>query len=409
MTDPVLLADVFVSLAALIGVLIVAFDLASRRTPDPLSRRFTFGLWVLAVLLAARIAYWTTGLWLFQMTVITAAGLVPLAALILTEGLLRRHAPREMKVSAAIATILVLALAPLPHSLVEPWRIIFVLGYQAAMFFAVAWMVLERDRDSLSPAENQMVDRIALSLILILPLLITDYRSGFIPVPVRLGGIAILFLCWLAVSLQRSNGMHRDILVALAALTIGAFAAGTIIAGISGTGWVGAVQAVAVVLSASLAAAIYVDSASLRNEERRDSLLRHLAHGDISDTKAFLRGLQNHVLVNGALALGDAELKEFDTRILTRLFADDPVRSAGNIKLAANLDEDAREQLSFLFEQYEATHAMLVATAPLSIVVLSMPSIGAAPGAETELRAVQRMALLISEQEAGHPPATGSD
>ena len=158
-----LVADTITSLAALFGLLIVISVVGGR--DDGLSRRFLFGLRVLAVLLACRILDWTTGLALFRFVTIAAAGLLPLAALLLTEGLLRRHAPFALKFFAASGALLFLLLALIPESLAEPWRMAMLLAFQFGGFVAIGWLVMTRDRDSLSAAENRTVERMALSLL----------------------------------------------------------------------------------------------------------------------------------------------------------------------------------------------------------------------------------------------------
>jgi hypothetical protein len=77
---------------------------------------------VLAVLLACRILDWVTGIGIFRLVTIVAAGLLPLAALLLTEGLLRRHAPFFLKLLAAGGAVTFLLLAMIPERFAEPWR-----------------------------------------------------------------------------------------------------------------------------------------------------------------------------------------------------------------------------------------------------------------------------------------------
>jgi hypothetical protein len=398
--ESTVVADTITSLAALFGLLIVISVIGARRTGDPLSRRLMFGLRVLAVMLACRILDWTTGLAIFRFVTIAAAGLLPLAALLLTEGLLRRHAPFVLKLLIAGGAVLFLLLAPIPERFAEPWRMAALLLFQFGGFLATGWLVMTRDRDSLSTAENRTVERMALSLLLILPFMITDYRPGLFEVPVRLGGIAILFLCWLTVGLGRASLSHRDTVGAFAVIALSSVFAGLALGGIDDLGWRGSVQGVVIVLSATLLAVIYNDSVSLTAEKRRDSLLKHLAEGDLTDSAHFLRGLQHHILVEGALILSAAELGDFDLKVLTRALKQDPVHSLARVQPEASIDKDLREQLGWLFEKYEATHVLLAALEPLTVVALNMPALAASPGVEMELRAVQRMVMLISQREA---------
>ena len=398
--DNTFVADTITSLAALFGLLIVIAVVGGRDTGDPLSRRFLFGLRVLAVLLACRILDWVTSFGVFRLVTIVAAGLLPLAALLLTEGLLRRHAPFFLKLLAAGGAVTFLLLAMIPERFAEPWRMAALLVFQFGGFFAIGWLVVMRDRASLSAAENRTVERMALSLLLIIPFMITDYRPGLFEVPVRLGGIAILFLCWLTIGLGRPSPSHRDTIGAFAVIALSSIFAGLALGGIDHIGWRGSVQGVVIVLSATLLAVIYNDSVSLAAEKRRDSLLRHMAEGDLTDSARFLRGLQNHSLVDGALILPAAELGDFDLNVLARALERAPVRSIADVHPDVLVDQDIREQLAWLFEKYEATHVLLATLNPLTVVALNMPALASSPGVEMELRAVQRMAMLIAQREA---------
>ncbi|MCB1384276.1 MAG: hypothetical protein KDJ73_15375, partial [Notoacmeibacter sp.] len=228
----------------------------------------------------------------------------------------------------------------------------------------------------------------------------TDYRLDQIALPVRLGGIAILSMCWLSVGLGRTQMSHADTLRSFAVLSLSAVGAGLAIALIGNLDLAHTVQAMALALAAALLAAIYNDAQTLRVEERRDSLIRHLAEGPIGDTKTFLRGLQDHVLVEGALILDTPDLADFDGSVLARLFAVRPVCSRDDVTARSRLGDGEKEQLAWLFEKYDATHVLLAAEQPFTLVALNMPSLSASPGAESELLAMQRMALLISRQEA---------
>ena len=291
-------------------------------------------------------------------------------------------------------------LALIPERFAEPWRMAILLAFQFGGFLAIGWLVMTRDRDSLSAAENRTVERMALSLLLILPFMVTDYRPGLFEVPVRLGGIAILFLCWLTIGLGRASLGHRDTIGAFAVVALSSVFAGLALGGIDDLGWRGSVQGVVIVLSATLLAVIYNDSVSLTAEKRRDSLLKHMAEGDLTDSARFLRGLQHHMLVDGALILPAADLGDFDLKVLARALQQEPVRSLADVQPDAPVDQDMREQLAWLFEKYEATHVLLATLEPLTVVALNMPALASSPGLEMELRAVQRMAMLISQREA---------
>lgn len=399
-----LIADSVVSLAALGGLAILNGSMRGEPGRQPLTLRIRFGLLVLALLLAARVAGWWTGLSLLSVATTIAAGLVPLATLLLTEGLLRRHAPRAVKRVLAGGALFFGIAGFVPDGIAEPGRNAALFLFQLVGFALVGVLAIRRDRASLSRAENQAIDRIALSLLLILPLLATDYRTLFPAVPVRLGGLAILFLCWLMISLGQRTVSHRDTLGAFLVLSASALAGGGAIALASGMNVASTVQTMAIVLSAALFGVIWKDSVTLRTEQRRQNLIRHLAGGDIGSTMAFLEGLQDHPLVEGSLVLGAEELGDFDLDALAALFRQHPVVSRASLLQPDRLAADDADHLGWLLEKFESTHVMLVSDAPLLLVALNMPAVSATPGAEAELAVVQRMALLISRRD-GRAPA----
>ncbi|CAK7261511.1 MULTISPECIES: hypothetical protein [unclassified Shinella] len=394
-------ADTFISLAAFLGLVVLIRAIRTFDAGSPLTRRFLFGLKVLAALMIGRVLAWWTGLFLFEAATIIAAGLVPLATVLVAEGLMRRHAPRLTKWIAAGGAAAFAVLAFLPASLADPWRLVGLFLYQLVTFALAGHMAVTRDRKSLSRAENQAVDRIALSLLLILPLLVTDFRSAYVDLPVRLGGLAILFLCWLLISLgQRAVG-HRDTVVSFVILTAVALIAALAIGIENDLDAAALARTASVVTAAALLGVIWKDGIGLRTEQRRQSLIRHLAEDRIDDTLGFLKELQNHPLVEGALLLEEAELADLDLAGLKELTAARPLLRATE---TSGLSEADAEQLAWLTEKYEATHVMLVSRKPFRLIALNMPSVSATPGAEAELKVVQRMALLISERTHDRDP-----
>jgi hypothetical protein len=392
-----LIADSFVSLSALGGLLILLSVIRRFDAASPLTRRFAFGLRVLAALMVFRVLAWWTGWYVFTGATVIAAGLAPLATVILAEGLMRRHASRRLKVVAAGGAACFVLLALMPAALVEPWRSNLLFAYQLLVFAMAGHMAVTRDRSSLSRAENLAVDRISLSLLLILPLFATDFRIPSLDTPVRLGGVAILFLCWLLISLGQRAVSHRDTIGSFAALSIAAILGGLVIGVIGDLALRGTVQAIAIVICACLLGVIWKDSITLQAEQRRQTLIRHLAEARIDDPLLFLQDLQHHPLVEGAVLLEEADLGDFDLAALRRLFEARPIIRVADFQ---TLPEPDREQASWLLETYEATHAMLLSEAPFRLAALTMPSVAATPGAEMELKAVQRMANLIAKTQA---------
>ena len=104
--DAGVIADSIVNLCGAIGLGVAMVALYRRDPSSPLTRRLLVVLGVVAVLFFTRgMAWWTGSVWLDRLSLIPAA-LIPLGALIVTEGILRRHAPRAAKIAAVTGAIL---------------------------------------------------------------------------------------------------------------------------------------------------------------------------------------------------------------------------------------------------------------------------------------------------------------
>ena len=388
-----MLTDLFLSLAALVGLVVLHRVIAARGRTDPLNRRFLVGLKVTMLLFAGRALAGLTGVEAFHVLVLIAAALIPLAVLILTEGLLRRHAPPWIKAGIGVGTVVFALVAFVPTALADPLRMYALLSYQMAGLLVAGWMVLRRDKASLSAQENRTVERLGLSLILLIPLAAADFLMNQLGLPIQISALAVLFLCRLAISLGREEVRHGSALVGFVAVVLAAGAASALLAVIFAMDKDAVVVTVAIVAAALLLAVVVNDARALRGEEESLSLLRHLSGGS-DDPLMFLRGLQAHPLVEGAALIEAAALADLDQAVLDRVVVAHPVlRRADPLPAVA---EEA-EHVAHLFDRFAATHILCVSQAPLTLVALAMPAIAASPRAELELRAVQRMARLMAK------------
>jgi len=388
-----MLTDLFLSLAALIGLGVLHRVLTARGRTDPLNRRFLVGLKVTMLLFAGRALGASTGVAAFHVLVLIAAALIPLAVLILTEGLLRRHAPPWIKAVVGVGTVVFVLGAIVPAAVADPLRMYALLGFQMVGLLAAGWLVLRRDRTGLSAQENRAVERLGLSLTLLIPLAAADFLMTQLGLPIQISALAVLFLCWLAMSLGHEEARHGLALSGFAAVIVAAGAASTLLALIIEMDKDTAIVTTAIVTAALVLAVIVNDARALRGEQQSLSLLRHLADGS-DDPLAFLRGLQAHPLVEGAAVIEAAALADLDQAVLRRIVAAHPVLRRTDP--LPSLAEEA-EHVAHLFDRFAATHILCVAGAPLSLVALAMPAIAASPRAELELRAVQRMARLMAK------------
>jgi hypothetical protein len=385
--------NLFLALAALAGVLILQGVITARDPWAPLNRRFLLGLRVITMLFAGRALLVLTGIDFFRFFVLLGASLVPISVLLLTEGLLRRHAPLWAKTYVACGTALFAVLSFWWSDSIDPARLVGLLVFQMSGLLIGAWLVLTRDKTSLSVAENQTVERLALSLVLLIPMAAADFLMIYLRLPAQISPLAVLFLCWLAVSLGRSQSQHRAPVISVVAIVLGAGLSGLVAAGMVGMDRDATILTLAVILAAVLVAVLFIEAQTLRSEEQSQTLLRHLAEDRSGDALGFLRGLQAHPLVEGAVLIDATQLADLDSAVLRRIFEVRPVLRRSDPPFKGGAEGD---HISHVFDLFDASHILLADDAPLTLVALSMPALATSPRAELELAAVQRMARLMS-------------
>src|SRR5262249_13531288 len=146
---PSVIADSIVNLCGAIGLTVAMIALYRRDPGGPFTRRLLFLLGVVAALFFIRgLAWWNESAWLDRLSLIPAA-MVPLGALVVTEGILRRHAPCAVKrVAVWGAMLLGLGGALVLEAWSAPYTIALSL-FQLAGFMTCALLLALRDRSQL--------------------------------------------------------------------------------------------------------------------------------------------------------------------------------------------------------------------------------------------------------------------
>lgn len=389
---PVLI-QLFLSAAALVGLVVLQNVLVRRDQWDPINRRFLFGIRVTMLLFAGRILASITGIEAFRVLVLLAAALIPLGVLLLTEGLLRRHAPPLVKLLVGGGAVAFGISALWYSDSIDPARLFALLGFQTMGFVLSGWMVVTRDQTQLSRSENALVVRLGLSLLLFIPLAAGDFLLLYFGLPIQFSALGVLILCWLAIGLGRTHQGHRATLTNLGVMIVAAVGVGGMVAFLCQLGWDDALLCIAAIMAVLFVVAILNDARALQHEDQSLGLLRYLATAQTDDPMVFLRDLQNHPLVEGAVVVNEASLTGLQDDVLDRIFAASPVLRRSDPPYLGPVADD---HIAYLFERYAATHVILAMPRPRVLIALSMPSLGLSPAAELELQVVQRIAALLA-------------
>lgn len=386
------LTDTFAAVALGAGVL--AAIRRGIRAPLELRMLFAFGGLCLFFLLRGAAEILSHAQLLFAAALVACP--LPVAGLVLTEGMLRRHAPWPLKATivlgaAAIFVGLVVASGDRPMS---SWGLG---GYVTLSLLILTALLLARDRASLSNQENASIDGLMLAGAGMMLLSLTDFFAS----PVGMSGVGAAIVAFLV----RANPTSRQgVRRALFELLVFAAAAALLAVGLGqalGIGTAAETIRLGVVALALLLATTAVLGAMHENagydEARR--LRRALAASDTSSLSAFLESLAGQPLLSGMRLAEGAMLSDYNAEALAETMAARPVWT-----LQVLADPTARgamrgrDELADLMARNEASHAILVSRHPVRIALLTMPEISMIGESETDLALFHKLAAVAAQE-----------
>jgi hypothetical protein len=396
---PDVIADSIVNLCGAVGLSVAMVALYRRDPKSPLTRRLLFLLGAVAVLFFMRgIAWWTGNVLLDWLSMIPAA-MVPLGALVVTEGMLRRHAPRVVK-GAAVWGAMLLGLAGVfgPERFATPYSIALSL-FQLAGFATCAWLLASRDRSSLLASENRSIGRLAVGALLVIPFIVTDFQALAPDMPVRLGALgALLVVTAVLIAGGSTETRRQGILMTTLRLTSSALLG---VAAASVTGDVDAAQImrfVAIAIAGVLTIGLMTDTLRAFFEAQVPGVLNSVAASPAVTRDQLITELARHPLFESARRFREAELAAYDPPLLRDFLFDRRVLRRPQAPWGLSSTDPAVERILSLMAANNATHIIILSHDPVDLIVLAVPVISADPATETALALVRRILALTPEK-----------
>ena len=382
-----------------------------RRERSPLERRATFLIGVFAALCLLRGFSWLRpdARWLGVLMLVPAT-LLPLAMTLFAEGLLRRHMERWVKTLAVVLTTTAF-LTNLGSGIMGADDVLanyVLVAAHLVMMSVLGVALIGRDRQSLSRAENGLVQACVLVTVVGLPLAVTDFRFLLGFPPVRLGTLAILLFCY---TLVRRPDEHAQ--MAMWVRDVGGVllrAAMVCFVLLLATRRAPPELVIPLfVLATALVLAFSINDRLARVSAHRNgtALLRWLARPSVTTLRGFARELHHLPLTADALLLEEADLAPYDHDALRAALAGArPVRSLAQLRAdrTAGSAVDHRhplaargaDELTDLLERSEMTHVALLSVAPLCLLLANVPELPGTEDAELALAAVVRRAPPVT-------------
>lgn len=395
---PGVIADSIVNLCGALGLGVAMFALHRRDPRSPLTQRLLFLLGIVSILFLTRgVGWWTGSDWLDRLSSIPAA-LVPLGALVVTEGILRRHAPRFLKIAALTGAALIgLGCLFGPESFARPFAVLLA-ALQLAGFACCAWFLAARNRASLLASENRSIDRLVAGALIVIPFVVTDFRALMPDIPVRLGALGALLVVT-AILIAGSGAETRRQGILLTALRLVSSALlGAAAACVSDD--VDAAQVMrfsAVAIAGVLTIGLITDTLRALFEAEVPGVLNSVAASSARTRDELIAELARHPMFESARRYRESDLAAYDPALLRDFLSTRRVLRRPDAPWGLAASDPAVERMVSLMKAGYATHLIVLSHDPVDVLALAVPVISADPATETALALVRRLLALTPE------------
>lgn len=392
------IADSIVNLCGAIGLCVAMLTLYRRDAKNPLTKRLLLALGVIAILFLVRgVAWWSGSVVLDNLSSIPAAS-VPLGALIVTEGILRRHAPKAVKIAAVVGGIGLGFVGALGlERFATPYAISLSL-FQLAGFATCGLLLATRDRATLTASENQSIGRLAVGLVAVIPFILTDFQVLAPDIPVRLGALGALLLIT-AVLIAGGGAETRRQALLMTALRLGSSALlGAAAACVSPN--VDAAQIMrfcAIAIAGVLTIGLMVDALRAHFEAQVPGVLSSVAASPARTRDQLIAELARYPIFESARRYRESDLVAYDPPLLREFLSTRRVLRHPDAPWGLTLSDPAVERVVSLMAANSATHLIILGHDPADVIVLAVPVISADPATETALALVRRLLALTPE------------
>jgi hypothetical protein len=392
------IADSIVNLCGAIGLCVAMMTFYRRDPRSPLTKRLLIAFGVIATLFLVRGAAWWSGSIVVDRLSVIPAALIPLGALIVTEGILRRHAPRAVKMTALVGGVVLGPGGALGlERFATPYAVALSL-FQLAGFATCAWLLAGRDRGTLMASENRSIGRLAVGALIVIPFIVTDFRPLFPDMPVRLGALGALLTVTVMLiagggAESRRHGLLMMALRILSSALLG-FAAAFMSADVDAAQ---VVRFCAVGVAGVLAIGLMTDALRALFESQEPGVLNSVAASPARTRDQLIADLAHHPIFESARRYREAELAAYDPPFLREFLGARRVLRRSEAPWGLRPSDPAVERAVSLMTANSATHVIVLSPDPIDLIVLAVPVTSADPATETALALVRRLLALTPE------------
>src|SRR3984893_534828 len=392
------MADSIVNLCGAIGLTVAMVTLHRRDARSPLTRRLLLALGVIATLFFVRGAAWWSGNALLDRISLIPAALIPLGALIVTEGILRRHAARQVKIVIVLGGIGLGLGGALGLERFATLYFVLLSLFQLAGFATCGWLLAMRDRTTLMAAENRSIGRLAVGALIVIPFIATDFQVLAPDIPVRLGALGALLVVT-AILIAGGGAETRRQALLMTALRLSSSALLGAAAAFVSPDVDGAqiMRFGAIAISGVLTIGLMVDALRAYFESQVPGVLNSVAASPARTRDQLIAELARHPIFESARRYRENELAAYDPPMLRDFLSTRRVLRRAEAPWGLTSSDPAVERAVSLMAANSATHLIILSHDPIDVIVLAVPVISADPATETALALVRRLLALTPE------------
>jgi hypothetical protein len=392
------IADSIVNLCGAIGLTVAMVTLHRRDARSPLTRRLLLALGVIATLFFVRGAAWWSGNASLDRISLIPAALIPLGALIVTEGILRRHAPRQVKIVIVLGGIGLGLGGALGLERFATLYFVLLSLFQLAGFATCGWLLAMRDRTTLMASENRSIGRLAVGALIVIPFIATDFQVLAPDIPVRLGALGALLVVT-AILIAGGGAETRRQALLMTALRLSSSALLGAAAAFVSPDVDGAqiMRFGAIAISGVLTIGLMVDALRAYFESQVPGVLDSVAASPARTRDQLIAELARHPIFESARRYRVNELAAYDPPMLRDFLSTRRVLRRAEAPWGLTSSDPAVERAVSLMAANSATHLIILSHDPIDVIVLAVPVISADPATETALALVRRLLALTPE------------
>jgi hypothetical protein len=392
------IADSIVNLCGAIGLTVAMVTLHRRDARSPLTRRLLLALGVIATLFFVRGAAWWSGNASLDRISLIPAALIPLGALIVTEGILRRHAPRQVKIVIVLGGIGLGLGGALGLERFATLYFVLLSLFQLAGFATCGLLLAMRDRTTLMASENRSIGRLAVGALIVIPFIATDFQVLAPDIPVRLGALGALLVVT-AILIAGGGAETRRQALLMTALRLSSSALLGAAAAFVSPDVDGAqiMRFGAIAISGVLTIGLMVDALRAYFESQVPGVLNSVAASPARTRDQLIAELARHPIFESARRYRENELAAYDPPMLRDFLSTRRVLRRAEAPWGLTSSAPAVERAASLMAANSATHLIILCHDPIDVIVLAVPIISADPATETALALVRRLLALTPE------------